>query len=148
MNQSANPPIIYGMLCTVVSPNKRIVLLKRSPGKKVYPNLWAVVGAYPFKEKVDMATIALREITDELGLNGNIIRVGNEIVNKVELEGKLIELHVVPVLATVNSEEVILNNEHTEYVWVDIDNVSSVELAPGMLDVMLAVNTEEYINSL
>ena len=89
--------------------------MKRSPDKKVYPNLWAVVGAYPFKEKVDMSAIALREITDELGLDGKIVRVGKEIVRNVELEGRLIELHIVPVLATVDSEVVKLNNEHTGY---------------------------------
>ena len=147
-NNATNIPIVYGMLCTVISPNKKVVLLKRSPDKKVYPNLWSVVGAYPFKDKFDACEIALREISDELGLIGEVLEIGSEIVNQLELEDRTIELHIIPVLAKVSSENVNLNEEHTDYKWVSIDEIVKFELAPGMLEIINSVHTKKHLDDL
>ena len=135
------------MLCVVISPRlKKLLLLKRAPTKKVYPNLWAVVGAYPFFEKVDMKEIALREIKDELGLQGKVLNVGEEVSKITNLENKTIELRVTPVIASVDSENITLNDEHTEYKWVDIPELKDFNLAPEIDTAIAALKTAEYIS--
>lgn len=147
MEQKIAYPVIYGMLCVVISPRlKKLLLLKRSPTKKVYPNMWAVVGAYPFFEKVDMSDIAIREIKDELGLKGKVLKVGEEVTKITELEGKTIELHVTPVIASVDNDTITLNDEHTEYKWIDISELKDFDLAPDIDTAIAALNTKEYIS--
>ena len=145
MEQKTDYPIIYGMLCVVISPRlKKLLLLKRAPTKKVYPNLWAVVGAYPFFEKVNIHDIAIREIKDELGLHGKVLKVGEEFSKIANLEDKTIELRVTPVIASVDSEEITLNDEHTEYKWVDISELKNFDLAPDIDTAITALDTEKY----
>jgi len=115
---------IYAMLCVVVT-NNRVLLLKRSPSKKYFPSKWAMVGATPLNQDDNMRAIALREIRDELGVKGEIIKEGKEIVKSMKEDKKLKEWHVFPFLARIDTKNVVLNEEHTQFVWVkpeEIDN--------------------------
>lgn len=53
--------------CVVVNNLGELLLLKRSPKKKLFPNKWAIVGGGPLKEDVDMQAAVCRELKEELG---------------------------------------------------------------------------------
>lgn len=119
---------MYAMACVVVNKNSKILLLKRSPEKKLFPNQWAVVGAAPLAKDEDMESIAKREVKDELGLEGKILKSGQEIST---LMGKS-QWHVFPFLAQIESNDITLNDEHTEYKWVTKEALKDYNLPPLM----------------
>ena len=140
-------PIIYGLACVVIHPKlKKLLLLKRSPDKKTFPNKWWVVGAYPFFEKVDMVQIAIREIKDELGRQGAVLKISSEITKIIFLEGRTVELILTPVLASIESENIIINNEHTEYKWIDLLDLDKFDLAEGINDIIQILDVQKYLN--
>lgn len=117
---------IYAMACTVVNNNGEVLLLKRALDKQFFPNKWAVVGAGPLNSKDNRRFVALREIKDELGVEGKIIKDGGELVTSL---GGL-EWHIHTFLATISSYDIKLNNEHTEYKWVKVEDLKKYDLLP------------------
>jgi len=117
----------YGMLCVVICRQK-VLLLKRSPTKEFFPNKWAMVGAAPLASTDDMRAIAMREIKDELGVEGKILKEGREIISKIIERGEAIEWHIFPFLAEIDTENIVLNSEHTQSVWVKPKEVGQYDI--------------------
>jgi len=117
----------YGMLCVVIC-KKKVLLLKRSPTKKFFPNKWAMVGAAPLASTDDMRAIALREIRDELGVGGKILKEGEEIINKIIEGEEVTEWHISPFLAELDTENIVLNPEHTQFVWVKPKEIEKYDI--------------------
>lgn len=114
---------IYAMACTIVNNKGEVLLLKRAPDKKFFPKKWAVVGAAPLTPEDDRKFIALREIKDELGVGGKIIKDGGELVVSDDFEW-----HIHTFLGTINSYDIKLNNEHSEYKWVRVEDLGNYDL--------------------
>lgn len=123
---------MYAMACVVVNKDGKILLLKKSPDKKLFPNQWAVVGAAPLVKDENMEAIAKREIRDELGQEGKILKRGQEML--ISMGGT--QWHVFPFLAQIESNDVTLNDEHTEYKWVIKDELKDYNLPPLMVETM------------
>lgn len=123
---------IHGIACVVRGPNNKILLLKRSPTKKLFPGKWFVVGAYPLNENDDFEKKAHLEMVDETGQDGEIINSGELL--KMEVDGEVIDVHTF--LARRQTEEVLLNDEHTEYKWVDQAAIKNFDCVPGMYEMM------------
>lgn len=119
---------MYAMACVVVNKDGKILLLKRSSDKKLFPNQWAVVGAAPLSKGENMEAIAKREIKDELGQEGEILKSGQETL--ASMGGT--QWHVFPFLAQIKSNDVTLNDEHTEYKWVTKEELEDYNLHPLM----------------
>ncbi|MDH3269319.1 MAG: NUDIX pyrophosphatase [Ignavibacteria bacterium] len=92
------------------------LLLKRSEGQP-YPTLWQMVtGKIKGDEKAYQT--ALREIKEETGFNPAQLWVAPTINSFYEPEDEYICL--LPVFAArVDSADIKLSSEHTEYQWVD-----------------------------
>jgi dATP pyrophosphohydrolase len=114
---------MYAMACVVINNQGKILLLKRSPDKKLAPNKWFVVGAAPLKKSDNMEFIALREIKDELGVKGKILAKMDPVSN----DENGLEIVVAPFLAIIDNEEVRLNSEHTEYRWVGLNDLGKYD---------------------
>ncbi len=128
-----NSKIKYGVACVVMNPKGQIILLKRSSDKKYFPNKWLFVSAGPLSAKNDKKQIALREIKDELGVDGKIIRVGK--VYEVFLEGE--NWRIATFLGKVKTSQVKLNKEHTESRWIlpgELDNFDTPLIAKEIAD--------------
>lgn len=119
---------IYAMACVVINGEGKILLLKRSPDKKFFPGQWVTVGAAPLLKDENMELIAKREIKDELGLEGKILKSGE--VMSVIADGY--QWHIFPFLTQIESDTVTLNDEHTEYKWVTKDELKNYSLPPLM----------------
>lgn len=126
------------MACVVIDGHGQILLLKRSPEKRIFPNKWAVVSAGPLESKDDRRLIALREIKDELGIEGEVLKEGRETV----IIDNHVEWHVKWFLAGVATHKIRLNHEHTEYKWVFIDGLTKYDTIEGTGQMILELLAE------
>jgi isopentenyldiphosphate isomerase len=122
----------HGIACAVQNKRGKILLLKRSPDKKFFPNKWFVVGAYPLGEDEDFDKKTHIELVDETGFDGKIINRGE--VLKMEMDGRVIDVHTY--LADRTTDEVKLNNEHTEYKWVGLQEIKKYDVIPGTFEMI------------
>ena len=96
----------------------RFLLLKRA-NKKIYEHLWqGVAGKIETGETAWQA--ALRELDEETGLKPIRMFIADHISKFYEkIEDRI---NLVPVFGIeVESEEVRLSNEHTEFRWMGVD---------------------------
>ena len=101
------------VVAVVTKYNGTYLIAKRAPSMPSHANLWGVIaGLIESKENVKEA--ALRELREETGLIGEVIMVGEEFV----LEEKAHKYFITPVLVKTNSNNVILDGEHTNYEWI------------------------------
>jgi len=96
----------------------RFLLMKRNLNK-IYEHLWqGVAGKIEKGETASEA--AVRELKEETGLSPVNIFVADHVSRFYEVHGDRINL--VPVFGIeVDSENVILSEEHISYKWADID---------------------------
>src|SRR3972149_8734786 len=123
---------VHAIACVVINKKGKILLLKRSPDKKLSPGKWFVVGAYPLDENADFEKKVHVELLEETGMDGKITKTGE--VLKMETDGTLIDVHIF--LAERNSGMVKINNEHTEFKWVDLQEIKNYDLVPGTYEMV------------
>ncbi|MBT4149373.1 MAG: NUDIX pyrophosphatase [Candidatus Marinimicrobia bacterium] len=96
----------------------RFLLMKRNLNK-IYEHLWQGVAGKIEKGETS-SEAAIRELKEETGLSPLNIFVADHVSKFYETHGDRINL--VPVFGIeVDSENVILSEEHISYKWVDID---------------------------
>lgn len=122
----------HGIACAVINQEGKILLLKRSPDKKFFPNKWFVVGAYPLNEDDDFDKKTHIELINETGFDGEIIGRGE--VLKMEIDGRTIDIHTF--LANRSTDEVRLNEEHTEYKWVNPQEIKTHDVVSGTYEMI------------
>lgn len=115
------------MACLVMNAKGQILILKRSPEKILFPNKWFVVAAAPLSKDDDMEFIALREVKDELGVRGKIIRRGRNFEFSYQGEKWIIATF----LAKITAEDLILNQEHTEMKWIEPEELKNYDTVSG-----------------
>lgn len=97
------------------------LLLLRSK-KKIYANQWRMVGG-KVKEGESYWQGALREFLEELGAKPSEFWAIPSVNSFYEASTD--QIHQIPAFAALFPEEtsVILNEEHTEYRWVRVDEI-------------------------
>ena len=96
----------------------RFLLMKRNLNK-IYEHLWQGV-AGKIEKGESSSEAAVRELKEETGLSPVNIFVADHVSRFYEVHGDRINL--VPVFGIeVDSENVILSEEHISYKWADID---------------------------
>ncbi len=95
----------------VVQYKNKYLLLKRSPQNYSGGDWEFVMGFIKEKELAEFAV--LRELQEETGLTGTIIKP----LSPVEVMGRKYRYVVIPYLVEVHSRIIVLSDEHTEYVW-------------------------------
>lgn len=100
----------------------RFLLLRRSGEMDVFPGAWDFPGG-SIEKGEDAGKAALRELEEETGLLGTVIRTGEK--HLVATRYGSYRLH--PFLVKVDSGEVELNREHTEHRWVEPREVREME---------------------
>lgn len=124
----------HAIACVALNEEGKILLLKRSPEKKLFPNKWFVVAAYPMDENDDFVGKVHSELIEETGADGEIVK--DERVQRTN-EGKIIKMHVF--LAKRNQAPVKLNDEHTEYKWVSLKEVRSFDTVSGTYEMVVSL---------
>lgn len=109
------------------NPEKdRFLLLKRSSSRTRFPNEWEFPAGFMEDETEQEA--ALRELNEETGLIGKVIRTGESF----ELDTEKYSFRIHPVLLSVDSEDVELSREHEEYRWIEIEEIEKFNTVPQL----------------
>lgn len=109
------------------SPEKdKFLLVKRSSLRKRFPNEWEFPSG--FMEEETEQEGALRELKEETGLIGEVIKTGESF--NVNTEKYHFRLH--PVLVSVKFGDIELTEEHEEFEWVEIEEVGKYNTVPQL----------------
>ena len=113
----------YAIVVGVVKYKDKILILKRHSKRSCSPDKWQPVSGY-FKEKESAEGAVLREVKEETGLDGKIVKVGKVFEN----EDKWGTWITKPFLVEVNSNKVKLDpKEHSEYKWIKPEEFSKLD---------------------
>lgn len=106
----------------------KVLLLKRQ-SDKIYPNMWAPVGAGPYSKDEDFVSKAKEEVRIETGLKATLLLTAPSM--QIDIAGKTYNVH--PFLfETSENENVRLNEEHSEWRWVLLSNLQNPEYDPRL----------------
>ena len=118
--------------------NKVQFLLLKRAGTKIYEHLWqGVAGKIESGESASQA--ALRELDEETGLKPNKMFIVDHVSKFYEQKDDRINL--VPVFGIeVNTREVVLSDEHSEFKWVTINEALDLLVWTGQKQAIKIVN--------
>ena len=119
----------YFAVTSVVMNNGKVLILKKSPRDWNYPNKWSFCSGYA-KEFEAAEETAIREIKEETGLKGRILKKG-KIFETIDNKSKKTWI-VVPFLCEVKSRNVNLDHENTEYRWISHKEIKKYQTVPGL----------------
>lgn len=117
------------------SPEKdKFLLVKRSSLRKRFPNEWEFPSG--FMEEETEQEGALRELKEETGLIGEVIKTGESF--NVDTEKYHFRLH--PVLVRVEFGDVELTEEHEGFEWIEMEEVGKYNTVPQLKENLEAVD--------
>ncbi len=122
----------------VVKYKQKILLVERSASLRLYPGYWNGISGFLDDQK-SLEEKVREELREELGLAKKhivSIRLG-EIFDQEEPKYKKTWI-VHPVLVTVDTDEVRLDWEAKNYVWLKLSEAKGLRLLPGF-DKVLAI---------
>ncbi len=111
----------------VVQFKGKILLLKRGHHKKYFPNKWENAGGKINKHETPEEAV-IREVKEETGLNGKILRRGRTY----DWLAEDVIFHIIPFLFEAASDDVKLSEEHSDCEWVDIENYVNFDHLDGL----------------
>jgi 8-oxo-dGTP pyrophosphatase MutT (NUDIX family) len=122
----------------VVRNDGEILLVRRSPGMRLYPNLWNGISGF-LDDKRGIEEKVADELREELGVEGkDIVSIRRGPVFDQE-ETKYAKTWIVhPILVDVASRKVVLDWEATTYGWFVPEEAKKLPLLPGFDKVLEA----------
>jgi 8-oxo-dGTP diphosphatase len=119
----------------VILDDNRILLLKRSPQRRTSPNKWQTPSGF-LKEGESAEEAVLREVEEETMLDGTIAKSGKSF----EILDEWARWIIIPFLIAVKSDKVVIDtNEHSQFKWIEVDEISNFECVKGIDDDLKAV---------
>jgi 8-oxo-dGTP diphosphatase len=110
----------------VYNPERdNFLLVKRSADRERFPEHWEFPSGF-IEEGETLEEAALRELEEETGLKGEVIRTGESF----PIEIPKVMIH--PVLVKVVEEDVELSKEHSEYRWADKSELNVLKTVPKL----------------
>jgi 8-oxo-dGTP diphosphatase len=117
------------------SPIKdRFLLVKRSSLRKRFPNEWEFPSGFLEDETEQQG--ALRELKEETGLIGEIIKTGDSF----RVGSDSYDFRVYPVLVKVDSVNVELTKEHEDFEWIEKDQIEDYNTVPQIKENLKSVD--------
>ena len=115
----------------------KILVLRRSFSVRTYKGLWGGVAGYIETGEEPLQT-AMKELLEEVGLRPDDVRLlvtGDVITFTDTYENERYDWAIHPFLFHVNHERPVkIDWEHTEYRWIDPQEVSSLPTVPHFLE--------------
>jgi 8-oxo-dGTP diphosphatase len=137
----------YVVVIAVVKPDDdnnndrddRILLLRRNAQRRTSPNKWQTPSGF-MKEGESAEEAVLREVKEETALDGTIKKSGSAF----EVVDEWARWIILPFLVLVKSYKVLIDSrEHSEFKWVNVDEVSSFECVKGIEEDLKAVGLKK-----
>ena len=114
---------------SIIIIDGKVFMVKRSNDAKFLPGYWEFPGGkVNYTETPENAL--RREINEECNINIEIISpliVDQFYMNKDISEKQFIDIFYL--CKTINNENVFINPEHTEYKWVELNNVYKLRIS-------------------
>ena len=86
----------------------------------------------------------LREIDEEIGATGNVVRFLGASENKYESKGKVSQEINLVFEVVLNEQEMVSKEDHIEFAWLTPDEIRSATiLPPSLRDAILAYATNK-----
>jgi predicted aconitase with swiveling domain/8-oxo-dGTP pyrophosphatase MutT (NUDIX family) len=116
----------------ILRHNKKILILKRSQKVATNKGMWAGVSGYIEEGESPLQT-AIKEVSEETAItNFELIKSGEML--RVRSSSHLWRIH--PYLFELSSPEININWEHTDYRWIDPNEIDEATSVPGFRLVM------------
>ncbi|MDY6776510.1 MAG: NUDIX domain-containing protein [Candidatus Nanohaloarchaea archaeon] len=115
----------------------RFLVLKRAESHDPFPEKWEFAAGY-MEEGEDARKAALRELEEETGLTGEVVRTGEP--HLVDTGDRMFRVH--PFLVKVDDTEVEITEEHSDYRWEDVEEIEGLDTVDGLLDDLRQVGVE------
>jgi 8-oxo-dGTP pyrophosphatase MutT (NUDIX family) len=140
-----NSPLRVDVVTAFLENDNRILILRRSTKVRTMKGKWGAVSGY--LEDLDPLAQAIVEIKEETGLSNDdiqFIRSGH-VIEARDPDSSNIVYIVHPHLFHSKSREIVLSSEHDRYTWAALNELSSYETVPNLLEackrVVVANNT-------
>lgn len=118
----------YATVIGIIKFGEKILLLKRNPNRHSSPNKWQPVSGF-IGEKEAAEDAVLREVKEETGLEGKIIKAG-KVFEVTDNWGRWI---IMAFLISVDSDKVKIDlKEHSEYRWVKPEEITEFDCVAGI----------------
>lgn len=118
----------YATVIGVIERNGKILLLKRTSTRHTSPSKWQPVSGY-LGEREAAEDAVLREVKEETGLNGEIVKKG-KVFEVTDDWGRWII--IVFLVKVKNCKVRIDKSEHTDHVWINPKEVVKYDLVKGV----------------
>ncbi|MBU0628153.1 MAG: NUDIX hydrolase [Nanoarchaeota archaeon] len=119
----------YFVVTGVVKHNNKFLILKKAPDDYNYPNKWSFCSGFVKEFEAGEETI-IREIKEETGLDGKIVKSGGivEALDDINQKKWVIAVY----LCEVQSPDVKLCHENTDFKWVSLEEMDNYPFVPGL----------------
>lgn len=117
----------FVVVIVVVQYGNKYLLLKRTSKRRFFPDKWQTVSGF-IKEYESVEEAAHREMKEETGLKGEIIKFGKIFITLTDKERWI---NILILVKTKSNKVQIDPKEHTQYIWIkekkDLDNLELVK---------------------
>ena len=126
-NSADRRPLMLKPCAIAILLKDRLILLgKRSPDRKFYPNVWDLIGGHVEGNETPEQTLA-RELLEEIGVTPTQFR-RIRILDELHANGAY-QYHVYLVNAWIGFPRNMQPEEHTEIQWFTIADALKLDLA-------------------
>jgi len=125
----------YMTVVGVCQYKDKILLLRRTMERKVSPGLWATVAGH-IKEYETAEDAALREVKEEIGLDGEITKAGEVF----EMNSQNDRFVLLTFLVKLNTDKIKMDpKEHIDYRWILPEDYVAVNCFEGVKEDLLSL---------
>ena len=119
----------YFVVTGVVKYKNNVLILKKSPKDWNYPGKWSFCSGY-VKEFESAEDTVLREVKEKTLLNSRIIKKGRLFQKDDRDKGK--SWVIKTFLCGINSKNIKLDHENTEFKWINPEDLGKYPAVPGL----------------
>ncbi len=119
----------YFVVTGIVKSKGKVLILKKSPTDRNYPNRWSFCSGY-VKEFEAAEDSVLREIKEETGLDARILKKGR-LFQKTDTKAKKSWV-IFPFLCEAKSQRVKLDHENVDFRWISRMDIKKYPAVPGL----------------